>query len=284
MVTLADGTLKQIGDIQAGVDRVRCGTDISMTQSCDVALVDISISGGRQLLGINQQSAWFTAEHPLMLSNGVWASMRPDWTVNEEPSYINVVQMTAGQSIKHVSRGDELIESFTSTIIDNDTPVYNLILSSEHTYYVNGYIVRDMYPDWTVFPVAMKTMYYLWRSHAHIIQQQFSDSGKLYTTANEATEDMRQLKYHSSGSVDPFTVFLQSLRDTVELHTSSSSSSTSGSSRQQSNTVDDKQLDATINHIHVISNDSIQHHNNSTLWSNELMESFIGVSHSLVVC
>jgi hypothetical protein len=152
-VAMADGTSKPIELVSFG--------DLVLGQDGAVSRViglDRPVLGPRLLFGFNGGEAFVTAEHPFMTAAG-WKSIDPQATADEGVT-LPVARLVAGDSLIELAEalvpamigGNEPVEIRTATrrlasiserSADPATPLYNLILDGDHTYFANELLVHN---------------------------------------------------------------------------------------------------------------------------------------------
>jgi hypothetical protein len=65
------------------------------------------------------------------------------------------------------------ILSFSKKEVDTATPVYNIVLSTGHTFFANGIYVSDLFPRLDRFAFSFKMLHWLWRERGQQIQECF---------------------------------------------------------------------------------------------------------------
>lgn len=157
LVRMADGSTTPIERIRAG-DRV-LGLDGHVNRV--VGLERVSL-GNRKLYALNGGRAFVTAEHPFHATAG-WKSISPRMTRTENPA-LAVSVLTRGDRV-HVWAGlgesaqivgatalapqpialCELreLETIEDSTADPHTPLFNLLLDGNHTYFADDYLVHN---------------------------------------------------------------------------------------------------------------------------------------------
>jgi hypothetical protein len=153
-VALADGEEKRI-------DLVRKG-DLVLGRSGRpnrVIAIDQPFLGDRRLYALNGGSPFITAEHPIMTEAG-WKAIDPEATAVENPLFVvgrlRVSDVLVGLKGCAVTAGspamDESVEPVLEPIslvslearrADPGTPLYNLLVDGDHTYFANGLLVHN---------------------------------------------------------------------------------------------------------------------------------------------
>ena len=137
LVTMSDGTVKKICEIQIG-DLVINGLDGINT----VIGIEAPILGNRLMYSFNDNWAFVSEEHPIMTSEG-WGAFDPDsWAVEEE--FIGrLVKIVIGSKILKSDGTYETVEYIDHKILPEDYVIYNLLLDGDHKYNVEGYVVHN---------------------------------------------------------------------------------------------------------------------------------------------
>jgi len=170
-VTMADGSMKQIASLRAG-ERVRTvdGTAI-------VVLAEQRKTSGRNLFGFNHGIPFFTEEHIFMTKKGPRA-LNPLALAKEDPSYQGVSELVVGDELINPQGESVVIESIDSAEKPFDTPVYNILLDTAHTYFANGHLVSDLFPRLDKFPFTFKLLHWLWRERSSQVDSFFINIGR----------------------------------------------------------------------------------------------------------
>ena len=132
-VTMADGTAKNIEDIEIG-EKLK-----GETRDNTVVKFDRPTLGERSLFAINDGEPFVTSEHPFKTSDG-WKSIDPKETAKE-----------TDMSVEKLNVGDVLITDADQINVDkieahdgnSEDTVYNFILDGDNTYYADGYLVHN---------------------------------------------------------------------------------------------------------------------------------------------
>lgn len=153
LITCADGEEKTIRAIREG-DFV-LGRDGRANR---VVGIERPFLGNRKLFSLNGSAPFVTAEHPIMTRTG-WKAIDPAATAAENPLLIvgrlavrdRLLKLT-GCAITAGVAGPDAIEpefesmsltSLTAHYADPKTPLYNLFLEGDHTYFANGFLVHN---------------------------------------------------------------------------------------------------------------------------------------------
>lgn len=158
LVRMADGTLKAISTIETG-DQV-IGMTGSVNTVTDIERVPL---GRRRLYGFNGGQPFVTAEHPFYTDQG-WKSLDPNMTAYENAELAvgclvtgdNVLIWSPDSHSGYTIHGNLVLDQFPEVIFDSlpiesidsieadaDTPVYNLMLDGDHTYFADNYLVHN---------------------------------------------------------------------------------------------------------------------------------------------
>lgn len=131
-VLMPNNRLKNIEDIVAG-------DVVTSSSGSPVKVLDSyfhKYTGS--LVRVNMGSAFFTAGHPVMSSDG-WVSLSPQETLIESPD-LSVSEMKIGTLLSRID-GQESVNSLGSTLVSG-IDVYN-IHTEDNTYVANGYLVHN---------------------------------------------------------------------------------------------------------------------------------------------
>ncbi|MBX2986929.1 MAG: hypothetical protein KF802_03440 [Bdellovibrionaceae bacterium] len=135
-VTRADGSLINIEDLRPG-DEVASASG----RPNRVVRLERVRMGGRRLYSLNGEKAFVTAEHPFWTPQG-WKSIDPVATAYENPKVAIVGALKAGDQVRRDGAWVK-IESLGSFTEDENTVVYNPVLTGDHTYFADGYLVHN---------------------------------------------------------------------------------------------------------------------------------------------
>lgn len=155
-IAMADGTSTPIEQISIG-DSV-LGSDGTPNRVLDVAT---PLLGDRPLYSLNGGGYFVAASHPFMTQNG-WKSLDPSATTARQPE-LEVGLLQVGDQVRTllgvlapVGSGDlgvaahseieteyMLIERIDKTDADPSTPLFNLRLDGDHTYFANDRMVHN---------------------------------------------------------------------------------------------------------------------------------------------
>lgn len=134
-IRMADGSEKTIDSVQVG-DWVQGG----FGQINQVKGVEIVPLGSRRLFGINGGHRFFTEEHPFATHEG-WKSMSPEATAHENPNLF--VETLQSQDYLRTEKGWQRLQTVESGWLPAKTKVYNLLLTDDHSYIANGFVVHN---------------------------------------------------------------------------------------------------------------------------------------------
>lgn len=134
MVTLADGSKKNIQDIKIG-DVLKGET----TNNTVLGFHRPSLQG--KVYGFNRGRAFVTEEHPFMTTKG-WKALNPQKTAREHNLNITIGTLAVGDTLV-TDRGLVELRLIESKIMPATTPLYNFKLTGDHTYYADGYLVHN---------------------------------------------------------------------------------------------------------------------------------------------
>ncbi len=153
---MADGTSRPIEHVLIG-DRVLGGNG----RINQVVEIERPFLGSRHLYAFNGSSFFVTAEHPFMTDTG-WKSIDPA-ALAAENSALRVNRLTVGDRLLTlaavaipVGAGGSLnaqtvdmrldpvpLHSLVGQSADPSTPLYNLRLDGDHTYFANDWLVHN---------------------------------------------------------------------------------------------------------------------------------------------
>lgn len=135
LVTMADGTVKNIQDVELG--------DVLKGETTNNTVLGFHQPklGDNLLYSFNGGEHFVTAEHPFMTTEG-WKALDPETAMQEHRLNIEVTQLEVGDVL--VTEGGEVtLETIDGKADDADTQLYNFILDGDHTYYADGYLVHN---------------------------------------------------------------------------------------------------------------------------------------------
>lgn len=156
-IVMEDGSEKDIADLRPG-DFV-LGRHGKINQ---VIGIENPTLGSRSLFGFNGNEPFVTAEHPFLTDKG-WQSIDPLATslenssipvtalqANDQLVKFQVIQVSKRQLAGHPEEGHinvtlykENLSSIKAYKKDPDTPLYNLLLNGNNTYFANRYLVHN---------------------------------------------------------------------------------------------------------------------------------------------
>lgn len=137
LVLMADGSQKRISEIRSG-DWVQGHTGINKV----VGIENVTL-GNRRLVSINGSDFFASEEHPFASTEG-WVSINPG--LERQNDSLGVMFMGEGQTLIKL-RETEKILSLRTHYSHAHTPLFNLLLDGDHTYYVNDYLVHNKDSD-----------------------------------------------------------------------------------------------------------------------------------------
>lgn len=138
-VTMADGTLKNIEDVQVG--EFVLGKDGAHNE---VLALEQPMLGERALYSINDGPFFVTPAHPFYTTDG-WKSINMDEIHRENTTLVGELAITELQVGDEIVRADgttEVVESIVGRS-EADQQLYNFYLSGNKTYFVDGYLTHD---------------------------------------------------------------------------------------------------------------------------------------------
>lgn len=133
LVTLADGSKKNIQDVKVG--DVLKG---EKTNNIVLGLHRPELTG--PLYSFNGGRYFVTAEHPFKTTDG-WKSINPKLTADENIG-ITVTPLKVGDTLV-TDHGNVKLLSIDGKVGKKDTGLYNFFLDGDHTYYADGYLVHN---------------------------------------------------------------------------------------------------------------------------------------------
>ena len=139
-VTMADGTLKNIEDVEVG-DKVK-----GHKEENTVIKLDPTLLADRKLYSFNNNEHYFfTSEHPFMTEEG-WKSIKPEKT--KERDGIELYKQLKGElkvGDKLVTDNDSIeITDIKSKEMNNpEMPLYNFNVSNDSSYIADDYVVHN---------------------------------------------------------------------------------------------------------------------------------------------
>lgn len=133
-VTMADWTQKNIEDVKIW-EKVLWSNWIINT----VVWYDRPVLWDRHLWSINGSEYFVSDEHPFMTTEW-WKSFNPEMTKLEID--LDTTELKVWD-ILITENGEEEIKSVDYIDADYNTPLYNLVLDWDHTYYANNYLVHN---------------------------------------------------------------------------------------------------------------------------------------------
>ena len=153
LVTMSDGTLKKICEIEIG-DLVANGTDGINT----VIGIEAPVLGNRLMYSFNDNWAFVSEEHPIMTSKG-WGAFDPNSWAVEEVFIGKLVKIDIGSQILKTDGTYETVEYIDHKIMPEDYVIYNLLLDGDHIYNVEGYVVHNKTADNSTNPTIGVSVY-----------------------------------------------------------------------------------------------------------------------------
>jgi hypothetical protein len=143
-VTMADGSIKNIEDVQLGEQLI--GKD-----DCINTVMNFirPVLGDRKLVSINGSDPFVTDDHPLFVRGFGWKSFDPAATKKKYKvfSETGVGQLQVGDVIETLDKVGLLVESLESHTGDFDLQVYNFELDGNHTYIANNLVAHNKGTD-----------------------------------------------------------------------------------------------------------------------------------------
>lgn len=162
-ILMADGTRRRVDAVQVGDEVLGENGELNR-----VVEIETPLLGDRKLYGFNGAEAFTTVEHPFKTRDG-WKSLDPAATFTETkalevaPLEVGAEFVTLAAVIAEelpmraagggrgpvpmvqilVETGYTALEAISEFEADPKTPVYNLRLADNHTYFANGYLVHN---------------------------------------------------------------------------------------------------------------------------------------------
>jgi hypothetical protein len=162
-ILMADGTVRRIADVRVGDWVVGSGGDLNR-----VVEIETPLLGDRKLHAFGDAPAFVTAEHPFMTREG-WKSIDPEATL-EETGTFRVGTLTAADEVVvlasvvaearpmraaggagapgpiidvEIATAFRQLGTITAHEAAPTTPVFNLRLDGNNTYFANGHLVHN---------------------------------------------------------------------------------------------------------------------------------------------
>lgn len=134
-ILLADGSEKKIEDIQVG-DIVR-GAEGARNKVLELVVHEL---GDRIFYSFNEKDPFVTSGHPFLTKDG-WKSVDPSATPQEKHN-VSVQKLTVGDALV-TAKGEEVLKIINEHTALSNTPVYDLSLNGDHTYFANSFLVHN---------------------------------------------------------------------------------------------------------------------------------------------
>ena len=143
LVTLANGKQVAIENVEVG-DVVRGQDGDNQVIAFDRPQLIIPDVRDGTLYGFNGGAKFITSEHPVMTKDG-WKAVDQDKAKQFEPhlSEVLVGNLDVGDEILMLDGSYLVLESIDAHTDQPQQQLYNLMLSGDHTYYVNGLLVHN---------------------------------------------------------------------------------------------------------------------------------------------
>ena len=139
LVSMADGTKKPIADIQFG-EKLVGATRVNHFVHPETHL------SNEVLYGFNGERPFVTGEHQLMTTKG-WRVIDPKLALNESHGTIRREALKVGDRLVLEDGSTMRIRSIDAYDSGETVRLYNPGLDGDHTYYVNGILVHNLYAD-----------------------------------------------------------------------------------------------------------------------------------------
>jgi len=140
LVTMADGSTKQIKDVVIG-DRVQGSTMINT-----VLGIDIPKLFSRYMCSFNNNWEFISEEHPIMTDKG-WSAFEPESPYVDYMFIGKLAKLDIGSKVLKLDGSWEEVVTINYIEQPEDMDIYNLLLDGDHTYYVEGYSVHNKGSD-----------------------------------------------------------------------------------------------------------------------------------------
>ena len=139
-ITMADGTIKNIEDVQVGEKLI--GKDKSINTV--LAFVRPQL-GDRTLISLNGSTPFMTNDHPVFMKDGTWKSYDPEATKKKyiKLSTWDIGKLEVGDIIQTNDGIGFEITSMSEHSGDKNLQVYNFSLDGNHTYVADGLVVHN---------------------------------------------------------------------------------------------------------------------------------------------
>lgn len=136
-ITLADGTMINVEDIEPGTDVEVLGQN-GVT---NIVLGTMKREGGaREVFNVNEGLLEMTPGHPILTTEG-WASAR-QFAGNRLHPELDIIQLEVGQELIMSDGSTTVVTSLTSVMTEE--PVYNIdVTDGDDTYIANGVVVHN---------------------------------------------------------------------------------------------------------------------------------------------
>lgn len=134
LVDMANGTKKNIQDVKLG--------DVLKGEKTNNTVIGFHQPklGSKLLYSFNGGRYFVTAEHPFKTIDG-WKSINPELTLSENIG-ITVTPLKIGDTLI-TDHGNVVLKTIDSKSDSSDTQLYNFLLTGDHTYYADGYLVHN---------------------------------------------------------------------------------------------------------------------------------------------
>jgi hypothetical protein len=143
-VRMADGSDKPIELVEPGDRVLGRGGKINQVRSILYPML-----GDRPLYSLNGGTAFVTASHPFLTTDG-WKAIDPDAARVEVPG-LDIERLTVGDVLLSVTSSEQVqeheipLQSLDGRPADAATQLYNLDVDGDDTYVANGLVVHNKY-------------------------------------------------------------------------------------------------------------------------------------------
>jgi YD repeat-containing protein len=152
-ITLADGSEKNIEDVQVGDKILSYNSEKGRTESDVVVSLNRPVHDDMIVVRFGDSENTNTFDHPYFVKDKGWSSYAPKLTVMRYSKFVeelrNVEQLEKGDLIYTVTEGENLVESEIINIKEEIGKVQTYIFSVEKNgnFFANGALVHNKGPD-----------------------------------------------------------------------------------------------------------------------------------------
>lgn len=137
VISMADGTTKLIQDVRIG-DRL---LGMGGAHNEVLSFRHHDARAGSKIYAINGGRDFVTADHPFLTTHG-WKSIDPEFTKRSSPN-MDVGELKVGDVLVKGDGVRETVTRISATVLKEDTTVYHFVMSDNHTYIADGFVVHD---------------------------------------------------------------------------------------------------------------------------------------------